>query len=177
MPARPSRRSVLRGVGGTVAVAGLSTAAGCLGGDDASDDTNADFLTIVNGNAAERTLSVLVRQSGDRVVGGQYRLPGATTVVLDHAFEWGTYTVHGRLDDDLPNWQSWTWEPRSCARGDYQNDDGRWTGRLSAGDDGLEFTHADCPDEVAGFGGGGGADRPEQAGQYRVGDVQGTPTG
>lgn len=85
-----------------------------------------------------------------------------------------TYTVSSRLGDDDTSRESCTWEPRSCADGGHQNDDGRWTGVVYASEDSVTFPVEACRDEAGGLGGGGGP-RHEAADQYRVGDVGGDP--
>ncbi|UPV74238.1 hypothetical protein M0R89_17080 [Halorussus limi] len=172
MPSLQTRRDFLATA--SLAVAGT---AGCVGGGkDESDDTKRDFLVLSNALDAERVVSVVVTQDAERVRSGRYRVPTATALHLEDGFAWGTYEVHGKLhheDAAYEQWQSWTWEPRSCAASDHTNDDGYWTGTLRVEDPLLEFSHDECPTEFGGF--GGGKRRPKAVGDNRIGDVTDAP--
>lgn len=77
----------------------LSTA-GCLSGNDRSDDeTKRDYLAVRNDLADERDVPVVVERKGDRLAGGRYRkgdrlaggryrLPSNAAVYVDQGFEW-----------------------------------------------------------------------------------------
>ncbi|WP_135825892.1 hypothetical protein [Halorussus ruber] len=169
----PTRRSVLRSAAG-LAVVG---SAGCLGGNDRGrDDTKRDFLALAPHSGTERVVSLAVTHDGGRVRGGRFRVPTSTAVHLDDGFAWGTYEIWAKLHHDDPayeQWQSWTWKPRSCAEGDHPNDDGYWTGTIRVSDPLLEFSHTECGTEFGGFGGGG--NRPQAAGDRRIGDLNEGP--
>lgn len=176
MPSPQTRRRVLQ----SLAAVTTTSSVGCLGGNDHdADETDEDYLVLSNHGPRERVVSVLVGQDGDQIAGGRYRIPKDTEIHLERSFEWGTYSIQGKLHRDeeaYEQWQSWTWEPRSCATGEYTNDDGYWTGTLRVSDPLLGFSHTECPTEFGGPGGGGGGNRPVEATEYRLGDVTDAPT-
>lgn len=173
MPSKRTRRTFLQSVAGGATLG----AAGCLGGNDhETDATTKDYLVLANGTT-ERVVSVLVRRGGQRLAGGRFRVPANASIHLERGFEWGTYEVLGkrpREDEAYEHWQSWTWEPRSCATGDHTNDDGYWTGTVRIGETDLSFSHSECPTELSGL--GGATSRPVEAGEYRIGDVTDAPS-
>jgi hypothetical protein len=173
LPSVESRRTFLRSVAATAAIG----SAGCLGGNDReTDDTERDYIVLVNGGVEERVVSILVRRAGQRVAGGRYRVPKNAAIHLERGFDWGTYEVLGKRPRDneaFEHWQSWTWKPQSCATGEYTNDDGYWTGTVRVGETDLDFSHEECPTESIGL--GGGSRRPVAGGEHRIGDVSDPP--
>lgn len=155
--------------------------AGCLGGgSDRTDDTERDHLVVENGTETEREVSVVVADGGEHILGGRYRLPGGAAARTDEGVPWGRYEVAAKLHDDIADWQSWTWHPRSCAEvtATDADPDGRVTATLAMGSDRCRFSVEGCDREMPGgaFGGGGGRDDPRTPlAEYRVGDPDTPP--
>ncbi len=106
----------------------------------ATDDTTTEAVVVENRTNAEQMVDAEVRQGGDRLVGGRFRVPAGVGLRFDRRFEWGSYVVRGRLADG--EWREMDWSPRSCASSPHP--DGDRNAGVVVSSDGVELLQNVC---------------------------------